>query len=97
MDNTYSFRPHVPNCFEVDEPKTELFNTKQELMQFLNSKKRNNEIICTGTELTNQDEIYIITVTIDHKSWWVLGFAKGLSIKDFPNWKDKVIELYGSL
>lgn len=88
----YNFIKHLPMFCDGFDTTMNLFDTKDDIVNWIikNYQRSSNEIICMDTDGK------ILIVTKDKKLWIVVGNTN-LEKDTFPNWKDKVIELHGSL
>ena len=85
----YRYTNHIPDFCDGGNLITILFDTKEDLLKYILQNTKDNKIACISE---NGDEV--IDVNTDEKYWWVRGYAN-LDKNDLPNWRDKVIELYG--
>lgn len=87
----YRFTNHIPAFCDGGDLVTIQYNDKNKLIDYLNKRyKTDTNIICMDKDGT------ILEVSTKKKYWWVYGFSN-LEEGTFPNWKDKVIELYGEM
>lgn len=95
-DNKFYFHNHIPNFVDGASKVLKIFDTKEELIDFINTSfKKDNNIICREYNMHDQT-LDIITVQTDEKHWWVHG-TTNLPKEIFPDWKLKVIELFGEI
>lgn len=88
----YRFANHLPMYCDGFDTIVNMFDTKEEAVEWILNKYQDspNRIVCMDKAGV------ILTVSKDEKFWWVVG-GSNLETGTFPNWKEKVIELHGSL
>lgn len=87
LSGEYRYANHIPAFVEGGNYITYVFDSKDDLTKFILENTREEFIVCTDCENC------IIDVSTKRKYWWVRGYVN-IAI-DLPNWKEKVIELYG--
>lgn len=85
----YRYTNDIPMFCDGGDLITHLFNTKEDLLQYILDNTDDGDIACM-----DDDGKTIVDVNANRKFWWVRGYAN-LDKNDLPNWKDKAIELYG--
>ena len=85
----YRYTNEIPMSCDGGDFITRLFNTKEDLLQYVLDDTDDGDIACM-----DDDDNTIVDVNVNRKFWWVRGYAN-LDKNDLPNWKDKAIELYG--
>lgn len=88
----YRFRNYVPNYYKGEDVITSLFDTKNDLIVWLNKEygKNGEKILCCD------DTGDIITVDTEKPFWWVVG-CSNLKQVDLPNWKETVVKYHGNI
>ena len=85
----YRYTNEIPMSCDGGDFITRVFNTKEDLLQYVLDNTDDGDIACM-----DDDDNTIIDVNANRKFWWVRGYAI-LDKNDLPNWKTKIIELYG--
>ena len=85
----YRYTNEIPMSCDGGDLITHLFNTKEDLLQYILDNTDDGDIACM-----DDDDNTIVDVNAHRKFWWVRGYAN-LDKNDLPNWKEKAIELYG--
>lgn len=85
----YRYTNEIPMSCDGGDLITHLFNTKEDLLQYILDNTDDGDIACMDDDYNT-----IVDVNTNRKFWWVRGYAN-LDKNDLPNWKDKAIELYG--
>lgn len=86
----YVYTNHIPAFCDGGDLISHCFDTEKELLDYVLSNTTDKYICCMDNDGT------IIDVSKNEKFWWVRGYSS-LKQDALPNWRDKVIELYGSL
>ena len=85
----YRYTNEIPMSCDGGDFITRVFNTKEDLLQYVLDNTDDGDIACM-----DDDDNTIIDVNANRKFCWVRGYAI-LDKNDLPNWKTKIIELYG--
>ena len=82
------FTNHIPPFCDGGDIISRCFNTEKELLNYILSSTRNNNIACMSDDGT------IIDVSKEEKYWWVRGYST-LESGTLPDWKVVSTILYG--
>ena len=85
----YRYTNEIPMSCDGGDLITRLFNTKEDLLQYVLDNTNDGDIACM-----DDDDNTIVDVNANRKFWWARGYAN-LDKSALSNWRDKERELYG--
>lgn len=81
----YCFEPYLPTFCTGFEKEAKVFETKEELLDFLEDTKIDNYTVAYGDDL--RDLLTILDVSKDGKDWYVRGYVYTDDTLGLPNWR----------
>jgi len=81
----YRFRPHIPNCVDIDKPPDVAFDTLEELLSIPRIKQWKDKPSFYRYSIADNNTL--MAELNSGYEWWVIGYVYGLV--DLPRWEPK--------